>query len=364
MGLMDLFSCCLPKKEQIKEPPAPMVLDEFKDSDSENKDIRDFYDIGKTLGVGSFAIVKECVNKKTGEKYAVKIIDKKHIEGQEDMIKSEVNVIKQLKHPNIICLKEFYESERDIYLVTDLAKGGELFDHIIENGSFTEKDAAHLVKQILEAVNYMHKKNIVHRDLKPENLLFKDKSVQSPLMVTDFGLSKFTEASSLLNTSCGTPGYVAPEIISRKGHGVAVDLWSIGVITYVLLCGYQPFYGDDQAQLFKAILDADYAFEKEYWSDISEDAKDFIRNLLVINPNNRMTSEQALKHKWLVTATNTSVLENVKKFNAKKTFKKAVQAVTAANQLKLLGQNKGKTEFSDLSQNRDSFTTAPGEEVN
>jgi len=124
------------------------------------------------------------------------------------MIKSEVNVIKQLSHPNIICLKEFYESERDIYLVTDLARGGELFDHIIEKGSFTEKDAANLVRQILEAVNYMHKKNIVHRDLKPENLLFKDKSEDSPLMVTDFGLSKFTEATSLLNTSCGTPGYV------------------------------------------------------------------------------------------------------------------------------------------------------------
>ncbi|ORX77741.1 Pkinase-domain-containing protein [Anaeromyces robustus] len=300
-----------------------MVLEEeIKESGTSNKDIKDFYDIGKTLGVGSFAIVKECVNKKTGESFAVKIIDKKHIEGQEKMIKSEVNVIKQLSHPNIICLKEFYESERDIYLVTDLARGGELFDHIIDKGSFTEKDAAHLVKQILEAVNYMHKKNIVHRDLKPENLLFKDKSEESPLMVTDFGLSKFTEASSLLNTSCGTPGYVAPEIIARKGHGVAVDLWSIGVITYVLLCGFQPFYGDDQAQLFKAILEADYVFEKEYWSEISEDAKDFIRKLLVVNPAERMNCEQALQHRWLTTATNTSVLENVKKFNAKKTFKK------------------------------------------
>eukprot|EP00833_Pecoramyces_ruminatium_P004534 jgi/Orpsp1_1/1178566/evm.model.c7180000065881.1 len=317
----NMFSCCLPNKQ--KEPSAPLVLEEeIKESGTSNKDIKDYYNIGKTLGVGSFAIVKECVNKKTGESFAVKIIDKKHIEGQESMIKSEVNVIKQLRHPNIICLKEFYESERDIYLVTDLARGGELFDHIIEKGSFTEKDAAHLVKQILEAVNYMHKKNIVHRDLKPENLLFKDKSEESPLMVTDFGLSKFTEASSLLNTSCGTPGYVAPEIISRKGHGIAVDLWSIGVITYVLLCGYQPFYGDDQAQLFKAILEADYVFEKEYWGEISSDAKDFIRKLLVVNPAERMTCDQALQHKWLTTATNTSVLENVKKFNAKKTFKK------------------------------------------
>jgi calcium/calmodulin-dependent protein kinase I len=350
----NLFSCCLPEKE--KEKSAPMVLEEeIKESGTSNKDIKDFYDIGKTLGVGSFAIVKECVNKKTGESFAVKIIDKKHIEGQEKMIKSEVNVIKQLSHPNIICLKEFYESERDIYLVTDLARGGELFDHIIDKGSFTEKDAAHLVKQILEAVNYMHKKNIVHRDLKPENLLFKDKSEESPLMVTDFGLSKFTEASSLLNTSCGTPGYVAPEIIARKGHGVAVDLWSIGVITYVLLCGFQPFYGDDQAQLFKAILEADYVFEKEYWSEISEDAKDFIRKLLVVNPAERMNCEQALQHRWLTTATNTSVLENVKKFNAKKTFKKAVQAVTAANQLKSLGKNKA------VIHNRDSFSTAPGE---
>ncbi|ORX54885.1 calcium/calmodulin-dependent protein kinase I delta short [Piromyces finnis] len=355
----NMFSCCLPEKKP-KVPAIPMVLEEeIKESGTSNKDIKDFYEIGKTLGVGSFAIVKECINKKTGESFAVKIIDKKHIEGQESMIKSEVNVIKQLRHPNIICLKEFYESERDIYLVTDLARGGELFDHIIENGSFTEKDAANLVKQILEAVNYMHKKNIVHRDLKPENLLFKDKNEDSPLMVTDFGLSKFTEASSMLNTSCGTPGYVAPEIISRKGHGIAVDLWSIGVITYVLLCGFQPFYGDDQAQLFKAILEADYVFEKEYWGEISENAKDFIRKLLVVDPNDRMNCEQALKHKWLTTATNTSVIENVKKFNAKKTFKKAVQAVTAANQLKQLGIKKGDV----ISQNRESFSTAiPGED--
>jgi len=340
----NIFSCCLPSKP--KEDAAPRVLEEeLKDTENSDKDIKDFYEFGKTLGVGSFAIVKECVSKKDGQSYAVKIIDKKHIEGQEAMIQSEVSVIKKLSHPNIICLKEFYESERDIYLVTDLARGGELFDRIIEKGSFTEKDASVLVKQILEAVNYMHKKNIVHRDLKPENLLFKDKSEDSPLMVTDFGLSKFIEASSLLNTSCGTPGYVAPEIISRKGHGIAVDLWSIGVITYVLLCGYQPFYGDDQAQLFKAILEADYVFEKEYWSEISEDAKDFIRKLLVVNPDKRMTCDEALAHKWLTTATNTSVLENVKKnFNAKKTFKKAVQAVTAANQLKLLSNNGEKTD--------------------
>jgi len=355
----NMFSCCLPHKK--KESAVPMVLEEeIKESGTSNKDIRDLYDFGKTLGVGSFAIVKECINKKTQEKYAVKIIDKKHIEGQEAMIKSEVKVISQLQHKNIICLKEFYESERDIYLVTDLARGGELFDHIIEKGSFTEKDAANLVKQILEAVNYMHKKNIVHRDLKPENLLFKDKSEDSPLMVTDFGLSKFTEPSSLLNTSCGTPGYVAPEIISRKGHGIAVDLWSIGVITYVLLCGFQPFYGDDQAQLFKAILEADYVFDEEYWGEISNDAKDFIRKLLVVNPDERMTCDQALQHKWLVTAANTSVIENVKKFNAKKTFKKAVQAVAAANQLKSLGNKKGRTSVSEGNENdnRESFSTA------
>jgi calcium/calmodulin-dependent protein kinase I len=340
----NIFSCCLPSKPKEEEGATRVLEEEFKDTENSDKDIKDFYEFGKTLGVGSFAIVKECVNKKDKKSYAVKIIDKKHIEGQEAMIQSEVSVIKKLSHPNIICLKEFYESERDIYLVTDLAKGGELFDRIIEKGSFTEKDASILVKQILEAVNYMHKKNIVHRDLKPENLLFKDKSEDSPLMVTDFGLSKFIEASSLLNTSCGTPGYVAPEIISRKGHGLAVDLWSIGVITYVLLCGYQPFYGEDQAQLFKAILEADYVFEKEYWGEISEDAKDFIRKLLVVNPDKRMTCDEALAHKWLTTATNTSVLENVKKnFNAKKTFKKAVQAVTAANQLKLLSSNAEKS---------------------
>lgn len=355
MPLFGLFDCCFPSS---KKSTVPMVLEEETlERGTSNKDIRDYYDIGQTLGVGSFAIVKQCTRKDNGQLYAVKIIDKKHIEGQEAMIKSEVNVIKQLSHPNIICLKEFYESERDIYLVTDIAQGGELFDHIIEKGSFTEKDAAHLVKQILEAVGYMHSKNIVHRDLKPENLLFKDKSEESALMVTDFGLSKFVETSSVLNTSCGTPGYVAPEIISRKGHGVAVDLWSIGVITYVLLCGYQPFYGEDQPQLFTAILEADYVFEKEYWSEISDAAKDFINKLLVVDPEERMTCKQALAHKWLATSNSTSLIENVKKFNAKKTFKKAIQAVAAANQLKTLGKKDASPKENNMSA-KDSFLTA------
>ncbi|KAJ3050406.1 hypothetical protein HK097_008623 [Rhizophlyctis rosea] len=211
-----------------------------------------------------------------------------------------------------------------MYLVTDLATGGELFDQIFAKGSYTEKDAATLVTQLLSALAYLHDLDIVHRDLKPENLLFKDRTETSDILITDFGLSKVAVENFLQTAS--------PEILQQTGHGKPVDMWAIGVITYVLLCGYTPFWGGEQNSnvvLFKAIMECNYVFDEEYWSHVSEAAKDFIRKCLVLDPAKRLTANDALAHPWLKTDADYDLKPVVEKnFNAKKTFRKAVLAVS------------------------------------
>ncbi|CAG8697048.1 170_t:CDS:2, partial [Racocetra persica] len=190
----------------------------------------------------------------------------------------------------------------EVYLVTDLALGGELFDRICAKGSYYERDAANLIKSITEAVSYLHSNGIVHRDLKPENLLFTTADENSDLLIADFGLSRIIDSEKfhVLTTTCGTPGYMAPEIFKKSGHGKPVDMWAIGVITYFLLCGYPPFEREDSYEEMQAILRADYKFEPpEYWEGITDCAKKFISSLLVINPDQRLTAEQALEHEWL-----------------------------------------------------------------
>lgn len=161
------------------------------------------------------------------------------------MLNTEISILSKVRHPNCVSLLELFETEDAVYLVTDLAEGGELFDQLLKKGSYTEGDAARLVHEILLGVEYLHEMDIVHRDLKPENLLFMDKTENARLMITDFGLSKvLTSGNDVLMTACGTPGYVAPEVLEQIGHGKPVDIWSVGVIAYTLLCGYTPFWGE------------------------------------------------------------------------------------------------------------------------
>ncbi|KND03276.1 CAMK/CAMK1 protein kinase [Spizellomyces punctatus DAOM BR117] len=294
------------------------------------------YFMGKQLGIGSFAVVKECTRKSDSAKFAVKIIDKAQLRGKLEMLRMEVDVLKRINHPNVIGLCDIHETGTHVYLVTQLATGGELFDRIFTKGSYTEKDASALVRQLLTAIAYLHDMDIVHRDLKPENLLFKDQAEDSELMIADFGLSKMVEEGSFLQTACGTPHYVAPEILQQKGHGKPVDMWAIGVITYVLLCGYTPFWAEDNSNtsLFRAILECDYQFDEEYWAEISDAAKDFIRKLLVSDPTRRATAKDALTHPWLETESRVDLMPMVvKNFNARKTFKKAVLAVNTINRV-------------------------------
>uniref|UniRef100_A0A8K9Y3A0 Calcium/calmodulin-dependent protein kinase IGa n=1 Tax=Oncorhynchus mykiss TaxID=8022 RepID=A0A8K9Y3A0_ONCMY len=259
--------------------------------------IRDVFEFKQALGSGSFSEVYLVREKKTGNMYALKCLKKKHLSCSN--LENEITVLKKIRHDNVIGLEDFYETQTHYYLVMQLVSGGELFDRIIDRGVYTEKDASQLVRQVLQAVNYLHENSIVHRDLKPENLLYFDSDENSKIMISDFGLSKMSD-HGVMSTACGTPGYVAPEVLAQKPYSKAVDCWSIGVITYILLCGYPPFFEDNETRLFAKIMRADYAFHSPFWDDISESAKDFIRNMMQKHPNKRFTTEQALRHPWVI----------------------------------------------------------------
>uniref|UniRef100_A0A9J7YW64 Calcium/calmodulin-dependent protein kinase 1Db n=1 Tax=Cyprinus carpio carpio TaxID=630221 RepID=A0A9J7YW64_CYPCA len=275
--------------------------------------------------VGAFSEVVLAQEKATGEMYAVKCIPKKALRGKESGIENEIAVLRKIKHENIVALEDIYESPTHLYLIMQLVSGGELFDRIVERGFYTEQDASALIKQVVDAVNYLHSLGIVHRDLKPENLLYYNPHEESKIMISDFGLSKMEGAANdIMSTACGTPGYVAPEVLAQKPYSKAVDCWSIGVIAYILLCGYPPFYDENDSKLFEQILRAEYEFDSPYWDDISDSAKDFIRNLMQKDPEKRLTCEEALRHPWIAgdTALRKNIHESVSR-QMKKNFAKA-----------------------------------------
>jgi len=209
-----------------------------------------------------------------------------------------VDILKRVKHENIVCLKDMHETSDKLYLVMELVTGGELFDKIVEKGSYSEKEASNIVGKILSAVEYLHSNGIAHRDLKPENLLLKSEG-DTEVMLSDFGLSKIIGEDTMMQTACGTPYYVAPEVLSATGYGQEVDLWSVGVITYLLLCGFPPFYGESLPEVFEQIMKAEYDFPEPYWNDISNEAKDLIKKFLVVDPKKRYSAKQGLKHPWI-----------------------------------------------------------------
>ncbi|KAL6078330.1 Myosin light chain kinase [Balamuthia mandrillaris] len=258
------------------------------------------YEVKDELGRGAFSVVKLGINKKTKEKVAIKIIDRRNVGADyEKNLKMEMEILKKVHHPNIIALNEMVEAGDRLYFVMELVTGGELFDRIVEKGSYTEEDAKILVKKIVSAIEYLHDKGIAHRDLKPENLLVKSIEDDTEVKIADFGLSKIIDQDKMMQTACGTPGYVAPEVLTAEGYGHEVDLWSIGVITYILLCGFPPFYSESVPEVFEQIMKAEYDYPEEYWDEISDEAKDFINKLLVVDVEKRMTAKDALNHKWL-----------------------------------------------------------------
>lgn len=307
------------------------------------------YRTGKTLGSGTYAIVKEAIHVSTGRYFACKVINKRLMEGREHMVRNEIAVLKRVSkgHQNIVTLHDYFETAHNLYLVFDLCTGGELFDRICAKGNYYEADAAELVRTIFRSVKYIHDSGIVHRDLKPENLLFRTQAEEADIMIADFGLSRIMEEEKLnkLTEICGTPGYMAPEIFKKTGHGKPVDVWAMGVITYFLLAGYTPFDRDSQQQEMEAIIAGDYKFEPhEYWQNVSETAKAFVRTCLTVDPALRPTAAEALAHKWLADAephfvANTDggpadLLPHVKKaFDAKQLWRKATSTIKAVNRM-------------------------------
>jgi len=236
--------------------------------------ITERYKVGRTIGDGNFAVVKECVERSTAREYALKIIKKSKCRGKEHMIQNEVSILRRVKHPNIVLLIEEMDVPTELYLVMELVKGGDLFDAITSTNKYTERDASGMLYNLASAIKYLHSLNIVHRDIKPENLLvYEHQDGSKSLKLGDFGLATIVDGP--LYTVCGTPTYVAPEIIAETGYGLKVDIWAAGVITYILLCGFPPFRGsgDDQEVLFDQILMGQVDFPSPYWDNVSDSAK-------------------------------------------------------------------------------------------
>ena len=317
--------------------------------------------------------------------WAVKIIDKSAL-GADDKsaLQVECDTMLMVDHANIVCLKEVFDNDKKFFMILEICSGGELFDRIVEVEHYTEKQAQMTFSQMVEAIGHCHLHKIVHRDLKPENLLYAQPSPNMELKLADFGLASILTPIKSLHTACGTPGYVAPEILEGGDYGKEVDVWSLGVILYILLCGFPPFYEEHTPKLFSIIKKGEYNFPSPYFDIVSESAKDLIKKILVVDPKVRLTCAQIFEHPWMKEQNigddgmevseprakrarleeneNTTKLThfhffrsaqlvhfrgNMRKYNAKRKFKAAVHATMVANTLKNLvnfGKKNNKNE--------------------
>ncbi|OIV99428.1 hypothetical protein TanjilG_17238 [Lupinus angustifolius] len=302
--------------------------------------IFDKYQLGKELGRGEFGVTHRCVDLKSGEAFACKKIAKTKLRTEIDIadVRREVQIMRHLpKHPNIVSFREAYEDRDAVYLVMELCEGGELFDRIVAKGHYTERAAANVTKTILEVCKLCHDEGVIHRDLKPENFLFADGSENSPLKAIDFGLSTFYEAGERFSEIVGSPYYMAPEVL-RRNYGPEVDVWSTGVILYILLCGVPPFWAETEEGIAQAIIRSNLDFTRDPWPKVSEEAKDIVKRMLDPNPQTRVTVQEVLEHSWIQNkdrARNISLGDQVrmriKTFSLMNRFKKKVLRVVADN---------------------------------
>jgi len=250
------------------------------------------------IGRGHSGIVRKCMNRQTQKWYAIKSIKKSKVKNATVLI-TEIDILLNVSHPSIIRLVDVAEDHKYVHIITELCTGGELFDRIVAQpeGRFTEVDSIKMIRSVLDAVAYCHRKNITHRDLKPENFLYQTEEEDSPIKIIDFGLS--TREEGVLEARVGTAYYIAPEVLGRC-YGRSCDIWSVGVIAYILLCGYPPFYGDDNEEIFERVKRGVFDFPRREWDSVSGEAKDFICCLLQLDPAKRPSAEEALRHKWLI----------------------------------------------------------------
>ncbi|WJX17813.1 Calcium-dependent protein kinase 25 [Trifolium repens] len=302
--------------------------------------LRDFYNLGPKLGQGQFGTTFLCVEKATGKEYACKSIMKRKLLTEEDVedVRREIQIMHHLAgSPNVISIKEASEDAVAVHVVMELCSGGELFDRIVERGHYTERKAAKLARTIVGVIQSCHSLGVMHRDLKPENFLFVNQQEDSPLKAIDFGLSAFFKPGDIFNDVVGSPYYVAPEVL-RKRYGPEADVWSAGVILYILLCGVPPFWGESEQEIFEAILNSDLDFSSDPWPSISESAKDLVMKMLVRDPSKRLSAYDVLRHPWIQVdgaapdkPLDSAVLSRMKQFTAMNKLKKMALRVIAEN---------------------------------
>lgn len=301
------------------------------------------FTFGRTLGAGSFGLVRYARDNTTGEDVAIKIIIKKALKGNAQLVIDELELLQELHHPHIVGFRDWFESRDKFYIVTQLATGGELFDRIVQQGRFTEHDALVVILQMLEAISYLHNNNIVHRDVKPENVLYLDESQDSNIVLADFGIAKKLQGpDDKLTSSAGSFGYAAPEVVQGLEHGKPCDIWSLGVVTYTILCGYSPFRAEEVSDFIAEVRHNNAViFHAEYWKDVSKDARRFIIKSLQYDPNQRATAKELLEDPWLVHVAEahkeTDLLPNLKQnFSGKLKFRQVIEMVKLANRIKKL----------------------------
>ncbi|CAO1626445.1 unnamed protein product [Sympodiomycopsis kandeliae] len=325
------------------------------------------YEFKKTLGEGTFGIVRSAVWKKADPPIgvAVKVISKKILKGHDEIVKGEMDVLKGLDQPHVVKFLDWFESKDKYYLVFEEATGGELFERILSRGRFTELDACGTIRAVLSAIQYLHHHNIVHRDVKPENILYRTEAEDANVVLVDFGIAQHLEAEDeLLTNVCGSYGYAAPEILSKKGHGKAVDMWSLGVITYTMLCGYTPFRSDDPAKLAAETQRGKIEFHDRYWKHISNEAKEFVKLCLTVDPSKRITADEAIHHPWVTehqkdTAASHDISIGLRE-NYRKRWKTAINAVRASTKFRTFAAlaADGKQSNTEASQTSISSSSA------
>ncbi|XP_068154164.1 calcium/calmodulin-dependent protein kinase type II alpha chain isoform X8 [Drosophila tropicalis] len=293
----------------------------------------DNYDIKEELGKGAFSIVKRCVQKSTGFEFAAKIINTKKLTARDfQKLEREARICRKLHHPNIVRLHDSIQEENYHYLVFDLVTGGELFEDIVAREFYSEADASHCIQQILESVNHCHQNGVVHRDLKPENLLLASKAKGAAVKLADFGLAIEVQGDHQAWFGfAGTPGYLSPEVLKKEPYGKSVDIWACGVILYILLVGYPPFWDEDQHRLYSQIKAGAYDYPSPEWDTVTPEAKNLINQMLTVNPNKRITAAEALKHPWICQRERVAsvvhrqeTVDCLKKFNARRKLKGAI----------------------------------------
>ncbi|XP_076935190.1 calcium-dependent protein kinase 29-like [Bidens hawaiensis] len=325
----------------ISSPPRkPLKTHDGSILGKEYVDLKETYHIGKELGRGQFGVTYLCTENATGLNYACKSISKKKLVTIKEMddMRREIILLQHLTgQPNIVEFKGAYEDETSVHLVMELCSGGELFDRIIKRGSYSEKEAGKIGRQIVNVVHACHFMGVMHRDLKPENFLMVSQDEDAPLKATDFGLSVFFEEGKSYSEIVGSPYYVAPEVLRRR-YGKEIDVWSAGVILYILLSGVPPFWGENERSIFKAILEGSLDLHSPPWPSISPSAKDLISKMLTRNPKKRITADKALEHPWLKedgeaseSPMDSAVLIRMKQFRAMNKLKKLAMKVIAEN---------------------------------